>query len=1210
MFDPYHKWLGIHPDHRPPTHYQLLGISPDEQDREVIEEAAIRQTAHVRTYQLGPHAADCTRILNEIAQARTALLNPAKRKEYDARLAATPAKKTSQTPAPPTRPKADQVTATPAPRPRASAAQVTAVIPVAAADDDFAELGQAPVVPARSAVQRPAIPKWPWFAALGGVGLIVLIAVGALLGYALLRSKPKAILVAEDEGKPPVSVKVAETRAATPMPKPVPDPEPVPDPAPRPVPPPRLDPQPLPDPGPRPDPGPAPQPRPDPEPRPDLRPGPRAREVGRLEGHLWAVSSLAFTPDERYLLSASGTQLWLWDVPTRQVIHRFEGHDMPIQKVVVSPDGRYALTGSGMYDYMKRKPMDCTVRLWDLVQRKLVRRFDGQQTPVKALAFSADGKWFLAGGGVGISQGGQIAAVDCTVRLWQVSGGKPLSFQGQTMPIEAVAFGPNGRILASSNSTVLTWEAQTGKVLNSTALQPALLQGCFYSNGRRLVGWFADSKVRLWAVNPWTEVGTALPAMGFVHTLALSPDGHRALIGQGHTETRDGKPVHIDCRARLLDLDGRSELAHCEGHTGYVLCVALSRKGYAATGSQDRTIRLWDMRQYLHAAPPKPPGVAQKPAELGKATVPDETKLAEAEKLIKDLFKEAYAKRNPTDRLALAAELLDKAKETVDDPVARFVLLREARDLAAQGGDAVAVLAAIDELARGYAVNAFEMKATALAATGRNANTPAANKVLAESYLALIDEALAADDFGAVVHLASLADAAAHKAGNVALLSQVQAREKEVKEIQKESEAVKEAKAKLEQTPDDPGASLAVGRYLCLRKGDWDKGLPLLAHCSDAALMTAAKKDLGQPQDAAAQVEVGDSWWDLGEPRKDSTKTALLARAAHWYREALPELTGLKLAKVEGRLKTIDEQAPAAQTTGAPGELRLLSGHTDRVTSVAMSRDGRRVLSGSEDGTARMWDVETGKELFRLTGISGEVTGVAFCSDDRRALACGPAGLWLCDVKEGRQLWHTHGPPCDSVVVSTENQHVLTPYSRVPIGSWTIEPEGLRPGNSRSDPRWGRITCGTLSPDGSLILLALEEGTVRLIHWGNREEAGRLRNTGIVLGLAQSPNGRTIATAGADKMIRLWDAINGKALRVIKGHRNRVTSVAFSSDGRLLLSGSDDKTVRLWDVRTGRELHTFTVHSDKVTSVAFSADGRRAVSGSDDKTVRVWAVPR
>lgn len=84
MFDPYHKWLSIPQDQQPPTHYRLLGVAPDEDDPEVIEEAAIRQAAHVRTYQNGPWAPECARLLNEIALARTTLLDPARRQAYDA----------------------------------------------------------------------------------------------------------------------------------------------------------------------------------------------------------------------------------------------------------------------------------------------------------------------------------------------------------------------------------------------------------------------------------------------------------------------------------------------------------------------------------------------------------------------------------------------------------------------------------------------------------------------------------------------------------------------------------------------------------------------------------------------------------------------------------------------------------------------------------------------------------------------------------------------------------------------------------------------------------------------------------------------------------------------------------------------------------------------------------------------------------------------
>lgn len=86
MFDPYHRWLGIPPEHRPPTYYQLLGLAPGESNLDVIEDAAVRQMAHVRTYQSGPQGSFATKVLNELSQARGVLLNPAKKQAYDASL--------------------------------------------------------------------------------------------------------------------------------------------------------------------------------------------------------------------------------------------------------------------------------------------------------------------------------------------------------------------------------------------------------------------------------------------------------------------------------------------------------------------------------------------------------------------------------------------------------------------------------------------------------------------------------------------------------------------------------------------------------------------------------------------------------------------------------------------------------------------------------------------------------------------------------------------------------------------------------------------------------------------------------------------------------------------------------------------------------------------------------------------------------------------
>jgi WD40 repeat protein len=1200
MFDPYHKWLGIPPEHRPPTYYQLLGISPQEQDREVIEEAAIRQTAHVRTYQLGPHAAECTRLLNEIGLARSTLLNPAKRKDYDAGLAAKAAPKPSATPAPPTRTAAAPVTAV-SPRARDSAAPVRAVpraapvpaarqitprvpaapAPVAAAND-FAAVADLSM---RSRRRRQAAPKWPLFAAIGAVGLLAVVAAGAFVAFGGLGDKSRGPKVAEGDGdRPAATARTIDMRPVKPPPPTGPAPGP--------------------------DPGPGPGPGPDPQPAPEAPKSPRLEEVGRLEGHTGYVTSVALSPDGRYLLSSSDRELWLWDVPGRKILHRLEGHEASINAVVFSPDGRYALTGSGgprpdnpgQWD-------DCSVRLWDVDKRKLVWRAEGHQTPVNTVAFSPDGRRCLSGSGIlGSHPDGREKPIDCTVRLWDVANGKQLqSFEGATRPVMDVAFGPRGRILACGCINLMAWEARTGKVLSKVPLLRLVFRPALSPDGRRLVGWCSDEKMRTWTLDPFTEVGEALPVSNFVFALALSPDGRLALAGKGNTQFRDGRPFGTDCTARILDLDGHREIAHLSGHADILRCVALSRTGLAATGSEDHSIRLWDLRKYIPpSAPENPPEVVERPPEpeRPKTPVPEMAKQAEVEKFIKDLYKAEYAKRRPADRLALAALLLDKAREE-QDPVGRFVLLREARDLAVQAADAVTALTAIDELAKEYAVSAFEMKVTALATVGHNAATQSANKALAESYFVLINEALATDDFDTALRLAALADAAAHKT----LALREEAREKLVREAQQEYAAVGAVADKLKQNPDDPEANLITGKYLCLRKGDWDKGLPLLAKGSDPALQAAARKDLDKPEEAAAQVEAGDAWWDLAEAHKDWTRRPLLARAGYWYREALPGLTGLNLAKAEGRLKTIAEQAPTALLTEAAGELRRYTGHSDRVVGVSVSRDGRRALSGSADGTVRLWAVATGKELRRLPDVNGEVQCVALSADGHYAAAGTANGLWVCDTKEGKVLTLRRRSITASVALSADGREIATTTGRNGISTHQIDGDNLRAPWGVGNGGWGKIAGIALSADGSLVFWPIEEGTVMIWNPLTHQQLGPIRKTGEVLGLACSPDGKYLATAGADQLIRIWDVATGQVVRSCKGHRGRVTSVAFSGDGRRLISGGDDKTVRLWDVRSGRELRSFAGHTGKVTSVALSADGRRALSGSDDKTVRVWATP-
>jgi len=115
-------------------------------------------------------------------------------------------------------------------------------------------------------------------------------------------------------------------------------------------------------------------------------------------------------------------------------------------------------------------------------------------------------------------------------------------------------------------------------------------------------------------------------------------------------------------------------------------------------------------------------------------------------------------------------------------------------------------------------------------------------------------------------------------------------------------------------------------------------------------------------------------------------------------------------------------------------------------------------------------------------------------------------------------------------------------------------------------------------------------------------------HTYSVNSVAFSPDGRLLASGSRDRTIRLWDVEAGQVVRTLSGHTDWVSSVAFSPDGRLLASGSDDRTIRLWDVGTGQVVRTLSGHTDSVNSVAFSPDGRLLASGSGDRTIRLWDV--
>jgi WD40 repeat protein len=351
-------------------------------------------------------------------------------------------------------------------------------------------------------------------------------------------------------------------------------------------------------------------------------------------------------------------------------------------------------------------------------------------------------------------------------------------------------------------------------------------------------------------------------------------------------------------------------------------------------------------------------------------------------------------------------------------------------------------------------------------------------------------------------------------------------------------------------------------------------------------------------------------------------------------------------------LMTLLSFGPARAQDRPKIEIVPTLGHSERVTSVAFSPDGRRVLSGSADKTIKLWDTATGSLIRTFEGHSSQVNSVAFSPDGTRVLAGGLGKtfeLWdaatgaLIRTFEGHQSW------VNSVAFSPDGTRVLAGGGGKTFELWdaatgalirtfeghsdwvpsvAFSPDGDRMLSASSDVElWdaatgalirtfeghsGPVHSVTFSPDGSRVLSGSADKTIKLwdaatgalirtFDWHSDEG-----HSGGVTSVAFSPDGGRVLSDGGGKTIKLWDAATGALIRTFEGHSAGVTSVTFSPDGSRVLSGGDDKTIKLWDAATGALIRTFEGHSDWVHPVAFSPDGTRVLSGSADKTIKLW----
>ncbi len=342
-----------------------------------------------------------------------------------------------------------------------------------------------------------------------------------------------------------------------------------------------------------------------------------------------------------------------------------------------------------------------------------------------------------------------------------------------------------------------------------------------------------------------------------------------------------------------------------------------------------------------------------------------------------------------------------------------------------------------------------------------------------------------------------------------------------------------------------------------------------------------------------------------------------------------------------------------------------LDSHTSGVRTLEYSSDGRRLLTGSDDNTLKLWNLETKRPLETLRGHDGWIAKCTLSPDGKWALSASHdqhVRLWNLGGYEetrvlGGHVLNGHGDVVLNAALSRDGQFAATASRDRTARLWSVkhgtELKTFAEGHSFLSMR------AIFSPDGRWLFTAAFDNTVRVWNVAHGTEVARLDRTGRSAALAVSPDGKYLVTGSNDNSAKVWELESvlkaahsqqpPKPHWVLKDHRREITTLAISPDGTFLYTGdakgrgclwnqstsqlhhrleghalaitsavflpdgskvytaSRDNSVGVWDVKTGKELREQTLkHATDVTSLAMLPSGKKMITSCDDKTVRLW----
>jgi WD40 repeat protein len=910
-----------------------------------------------------------------------------------------------------------------------------------------------------------------------------------------------------------------------------------------------------------------------------------------------------------------------------EIVSKLKGHTEAVYSIAYSPDGKYVVTGS----------FDHTLKLWDVAGGKEVRSYGGttgHQKQVLCVAFSQDGQMIASGSvdntlkvwdvpvstpirsykaadatlAVALSPDGTKLAVggkDGSVKILNAVDFKELfKMEGHQGPVTGVAFNANATVLASSSSdrTVRFWNAVKGELIAAVGAHRGAVNGVTIHPN--LVSAYTvgdDGMLKFWQLPP--VAGKMLPGnTAPIKALAVSADGNLIVTGG------DDKAV------RQFSSATTKEIRALAGPQLPVTSVALSANNtQIAAGSQDGHFYLWNgadgkvLGQAL-AHDGGVTGVQFHPAAAQLAT-------AGGDGLVKFWTLPPVPARaivHP-DGVHVAIASADARKlytGSADKIVRVWDAVKSAVERQFTGHTGPVTALAVS--ANGQLIVSGSADATMRVwnpATGKEANIIIAHAAPVTSLAlnAAGTQVVSASEDGAVKlwQLPAIPPKAFIHPDQVTSLTLTADGAKLVtgagdKVVRLWNLANGAKEREYVGGPVLPIAAVALsGNGATLAATALDKTLTLWKAADGKvlhkiALPAVAHAVAFSPDGSLVAVGLADGAIKLNKVADGKESKSLLGHKA--------AITGLAFSPKGDVLYSASADKSVQSWTLADGASKLKLDHDAAIAGMALSKDGT-MLAAVGDKSVKIWNLADGKAIGSWAAPV-ESHGIALSPDKSRVALAGTDKLARIYEIDGRLVESFAHDGAVQAVQFLDAKKVVTAAADKTARLWTSSLVWQK-------PHQGPARRVLFTPKGDQVVSAGDDKSIHVWNAADGKEVKVLANPeGAVTQLGISADGLRIASAGADKTVKVWTLADGKTVATVP-IGGPAQGLALSPNGlRVAVALAEDKAnpVRVYDVALGRELQMFAEHTAPVPSLAFQADNRTLITGSLDKTARVLDV--